>query len=148
MENASKALLIAGAILIAILLIAIGMKVFNSASGVVDSAGSNMSSQEKTMYNKQWDMYKGTQSGSTCLQLLSDIASNNANKSNPGIAVTGLVTMNATDTQVPNGADTSIKRQAQYIITVSYDTNNGLVSSIAIANNAGGTASPATPAAP
>ena len=118
------------------------MKVFNSASGVVDSAGSNMSSQEKTMFNKQWDMYKGTQSGSTCLQLLSDIASNNANKSNPGIAVTGKVTMDATATQVPNNADTSIKRQAQYIIEVSYDENNGLVNKIEISDNAGGTAAP------
>ena len=118
------------------------MKVFNSASGVVDSAGSNMSSQEKTMFNKQWDMYKGTQSGSTCLQLLSDIASNNANKSNPGIEVAGKVTMANTDTQVPNNADTSIKRQAQYIIEVSYDTNNGLVNKIEIKDNAGGTAAP------
>ena len=38
MENASKALLIAGAILICILLIAIGMYIYNSANSTVDSA--------------------------------------------------------------------------------------------------------------
>ena len=36
MENASKALLIAGAILIVILLIAVGMMVYNGAKGSID----------------------------------------------------------------------------------------------------------------
>lgn len=39
MENASKALIIAGAILISILLISVGILVFNSTSGVTDNAG-------------------------------------------------------------------------------------------------------------
>ena len=39
MENASKALIIAGAILISILLISVGILIFNSTSGVTDSAG-------------------------------------------------------------------------------------------------------------
>ncbi len=38
MENASKALIIAGAILIAILLISVGILILNSISGVTDSA--------------------------------------------------------------------------------------------------------------
>ena len=38
MENASKALFIAAAVLIVILLIAFGMRIFNSTSGVGDSA--------------------------------------------------------------------------------------------------------------
>ena len=91
------------------------------------------------MFNKQWDMYKGTQSGSTCLQLLSDVASNNANSSNPGISVSGLVTMANTAKQVPD-VSTNIKKQAQYIVEVKYDGSNGLVNEIAISNNAGGTA--------
>ena len=39
MENASKALIIAGAILISILLISVGILVFNSTKGVTDNAG-------------------------------------------------------------------------------------------------------------
>jgi len=39
MENASKALIIAGAILISILLISVGILMFNSSSGVTDNAG-------------------------------------------------------------------------------------------------------------
>lgn len=38
MENASKALIIAGAILISILLISVGILIFNSTSGVSDSS--------------------------------------------------------------------------------------------------------------
>ena len=55
MENASKALLIAGAILICILLIAIGMYIYNSANATIKSAASQMSQQEK-------DIYKGIRS--------------------------------------------------------------------------------------
>ena len=42
MENASKALLIAGAILICILLIAIGMYIYNSAQGTIKTAAGQM----------------------------------------------------------------------------------------------------------
>lgn len=38
MENATKALLIAAAVLIVILVIALGMRIFNSASGAASSA--------------------------------------------------------------------------------------------------------------
>ena len=47
MENANKALIIAGAILIAILLIALALYIFNSGKGTTDQAqilGSTMSS--------------------------------------------------------------------------------------------------------
>ena len=44
MENASKALIIAGAILLSIAIIGIGMAVFQMASGTISSA--NMSAQE------------------------------------------------------------------------------------------------------
>ena len=39
MENATKALLIAAAVLIVILLIAFGMRIFNSTGDVADQAG-------------------------------------------------------------------------------------------------------------
>lgn len=40
MENATKALLIAAAVLIVILIIALGMRIFNSTSGATSSATS------------------------------------------------------------------------------------------------------------
>lgn len=59
MENASKALIIAGAILISILLIAISMYVYNAAQGTISEAGSQMSKQEKDMYNSAVSSYVG-----------------------------------------------------------------------------------------
>ena len=46
MENASKALLIAGAILLAILIIAIGMFIYNSAQSTINNSMQSMSTQE------------------------------------------------------------------------------------------------------
>ena len=59
MENASKALLIAGAILICILLIAIGMYIYQSALGTFNIAASKMSNQEKQIYNSMINNYLG-----------------------------------------------------------------------------------------
>ena len=59
MENASKALIIAGAILISILLIAISMYVYTSAQGTVTQAGAQMTAQEKDMYNAKINSYVG-----------------------------------------------------------------------------------------
>ena len=121
MENASKALLIAGAILIAILLIAIGMKVFNSASGVVNSAGTSMSSQEKTMFNRQWEMYNGKQSGSTIKQMLNDVTANNSDSENEKISV-----------EYENTSEGNIKNAANYTVSTEDVDKNGLIDKITI----------------
>ena len=57
MENASKALLIAGAILICILLIAVAMYIYNSATATIKAAGTQMSQQEKDIYNAKIKPY-------------------------------------------------------------------------------------------
>lgn len=78
MENASKALLIAGAILICILLIAIGMYIYNSANSTVDSAVSQMSQQEKDIYNAKVKSYLGdTIKGSEVKSMIDNIISMN-----------------------------------------------------------------------
>ena len=51
MENATKALLIAAAVLIAILIISLGIVIYNQASETVKSV--NMSSQEVQAFNDQ-----------------------------------------------------------------------------------------------
>lgn len=54
MENATKALIIAGAILIAILLITIGIKILNSTKGTVDSSQATMDATAITTFNSQF----------------------------------------------------------------------------------------------
>lgn len=54
MENATKALLIAGAVLVAILLITIGIRILNSTQGTVDSSQKTMQATEITTFNTQF----------------------------------------------------------------------------------------------
>lgn len=64
MENASKALIIAGAILISILIIAIGMGIYNKSKVAVDDAGAGMETSQIEAFNAEWSNYEGTQTGS------------------------------------------------------------------------------------
>ena len=78
MENASKALIIAGAILISILLISVGILVMRSADEVVAGGGKAMDKQAKDIFNAQFTSYAGEQKGTIVKQLLNDVISSNA----------------------------------------------------------------------
>lgn len=86
MDNAAKALIIAGAILISILLIAISMYVYNSAQGTVNQAGAQMTAQEKDMYNSKINSYVGASKPGIDVRSLIDavISSNNGNMTDSG----------------------------------------------------------------
>ena len=58
MENASKALIIAGAILLSILLISLGILVYNNAKGTIQDA--NLDSEEAQTFNTKISQYCGT----------------------------------------------------------------------------------------
>ena len=76
MENASKALIIAGAILIAILLISVGIMVMNSMNKPIDEAASEADSQAVRIFNAKFDSYLGDgQSASTAKQVISIVES-------------------------------------------------------------------------
>ena len=78
MENASKALLIAGAILICILLIAIGMYIYQSAQGTINAAASKMSNQDKQIYNSMIEKYVGeNKRGSDVKAMIEQVISQN-----------------------------------------------------------------------
>ena len=76
MENASKALLIAGAILLAILIIAIGMFIYSSAQSNVESSITQMTTQEVQAYNSQFTSYEGMQAGANVKALLGRLIGN------------------------------------------------------------------------
>ena len=76
MENASKALIIAGAILISILIIGLGVAVYQAASGTVKRA--NLNSQEALAQNEQFENFFGNQrTAQDVKQLCSIVRSNN-----------------------------------------------------------------------
>lgn len=79
MENASKALIIAGAILISILLISVGILVMNSTGNMQDEVGTTSDSMAIQTFNSNFTVYEGNEmSGSQVKSLLSYIKSSNA----------------------------------------------------------------------
>lgn len=76
MENASKALIIAGAILLAILIISLGIMIYNQAAGVVNNNA--MSEVEITQYNSKFTQYEGKSvKGSTVRSMLQIVYTHN-----------------------------------------------------------------------
>mgnify|MGYP005790668287 CR=1 FL=1 len=77
MENASKALIIAGAILLAILLISLGIMIFTQAQSTVNNSG--MSQAEITSFNSQFSKYENDKiKGSMVKSLIQEVNTNNA----------------------------------------------------------------------
>lgn len=124
MENASKALIIAGAILLSILIISLGLMVFNNARDSVNS--NNLDEQQIEAYNSKFEAFLGERvSGSQVNALISKaIASNqaDANEEN-GIKIK----INSLD---PTSASRA-KTNKYYTVTVS-KYNQGLISDITV----------------
>ncbi len=78
MENASKALIIAGAILISILLISVGVLVMNSINPMKDSAQKRSETMASESFNAQFTSYEGEQSGSQVRAMFSAVNASNA----------------------------------------------------------------------
>lgn len=127
MENASKALLIAGAILICILLIAIGMYIYNSANATVDSAVSQMSQQEKDIYNAKVKSYLGdTVKGSEVKSMIDNIISmNQENVGKSGKFISIEVNNNITNFKgtLTNGKDLTRYTTGEALATACANAN-------------------------
>lgn len=76
MENASKALIIAGAILLSILLISLGIMVYNNAKGTISDA--NIDQETIQAFNTKISQYCGSgKNGTTMNSLMEAIAASN-----------------------------------------------------------------------
>ena len=81
MENASKALIIAGSVLLAILLVSLGIGILNGAS----TDTSKMDESAVNAFNSTWASYiDKTIKGSTVKTMLQKIVENNATEANSG----------------------------------------------------------------
>ena len=74
MENASKALIIAGAILLSILIIALGIYVFNIAKGASNT--DQLDQLEVQSFNSTFTQYQGKRLGSQVTELINKVISN------------------------------------------------------------------------
>ena len=131
MENASKALIIAGAILLSILIIGVGIAVFNSVSAPAAGAGETMDQYAIQMYNSRFEQYAGNQTGSNVKSLITAVIANNNEATAQGYA--RVITIN---TAAPTGTLlNNVQAAGRYTVTMNAYLNDGnrLLSDITIA---------------
>ena len=137
MENASKALIIAGAILLAILIISLGIMIYNQAAGVVDSTA--MDEVAVTSFNKKFTQYEGKNvRGTQVNALLETIVQNNLSNSSDAskqVEVEVSATNWGTGTK-PSGKITSMTSKANtgnsYTVTTTKNTKSGYITKVTI----------------
>lgn len=129
MENASKALLIAAAVLIVILLIAFGMSVFNSTGDTSGQAEDLSKSQQMQTFNAQFSGYLGsTRSGTMLRNLLVVVNNSNGRNSQHQVTVTGS-DVSGSGTAYVTGE--SFADNKTYKITATYGSD-GYLSAITV----------------
>lgn len=137
MENATKALLIAAAVLIAILIISLGIVIYQMAAETVE--GVNFSGQEVEANNEKFSRYNGQhRRGSEVNAMLKTVLNANLEASAAGetaklVKVTGG--SGASNISLSTGAK-KLTAEAEtaklYTITVKYEGTGGLASEITV----------------
>lgn len=133
MENASKALIIAGAILLSILLISLGIFIFSQAQDTLDSV--NMDEQEIQAFNNKFTPYEGDRvRGSQVNALAQAVLSNNQSAKNNGETDTKGIKMSGKGVGIsPDGSSTSFTRlPAGTFYSVKFTYKNSLVNEIEV----------------
>ena len=85
MRSASKAVVVAGVIFLMVPLSLLRSYLFaRSYNSIMEEASSQISEQEKTSFNQQWDTYEGEQGGNNIKALIQKLIANcNTNKDYP-----------------------------------------------------------------
>ena len=139
MENASKALIIAGAILISILIISLGVIIYQQAAGVVNN--NSMDELEVTQFNSKFENYFGNNiKGATAQSLVEAVkANNNSQDDTSRMVEVAVITNFSSETKgevasKPTSYPTLAKGKTYQIKAVRY-TTAGLISKIEIKAN-------------
>lgn len=131
MENATKALLIAAAILIAIVLISLGVYVLSMGQESINSV--NMSEQEIMAFNSKFTNYEGKQRGSQVNALAQTVLTNNQAAKDEGSTTSKGVAMSGSINIAADGSTTSYNKvPTGSYYTVSFTYQDGLVHTITV----------------
>lgn len=87
MENASKALLFAAGILIAIILISVAVYIVSMANDSTDQVGATMTEMQLSSFNSKFTTYAGVRSGSQVKALVEAINASNENNAESALIV-------------------------------------------------------------
>ena len=144
MENASKALIIAGAILLAIAIIGIGMAVYNNAADSI--SGADMTEEEVTAYNASFNTYEGRIRGSRAKTLVNTVKTHNLAATDDSEKIQVLLDSSNTDSEVnvsdvdSDSTETSYLQEVAseilsgqtYNVTFGYDSSSGMITTVYI----------------
>ena len=120
MDNASKALIMAGAVLISIALVGVGVYIFSSTNTMVGGANQQLDDAAAQMTNSTLGQYAGTKvRGSTVKQLFEKARISNVNKTLPTEITVKLSNTEVTDTL----SSASVVDTKYYKVTVT-DNNS------------------------
>jgi len=139
MENATKALMIAAAVLVVMLIIGLGIGVFNMASEQVENAG-DLSEYQVQQFNDKFIKYNGTNvSGSDVNAMLKTVFNHNQVQENDTTMVTvGTGTAAAAGDRVTTTMTTAPTKDStgsRYTVVCQYDANSKLVTHIQLTEN-------------
>ena len=140
MDNASKALVMAGAILIAVMLISLGVLLFTRARDIANDATSGIDRQTITAYNNEWLNYEGTRKSASDIRSLIQ-AVNSQNNNADSVYKYGEIKLktNGTDMSKPAGGSYSsskVGKNSRYEVTITgYSNTGGAVSEITISGD-------------
>jgi len=115
MENASKALIIAGAILLSILIIGLGMMIFNQAKDAMDDTG--LDQQKIDTYNSDFANYLGERVSGTNVRTLVNVIKNH-----------NLAIIKEDPTATPTDNNRIVQFNAKYLATDLDTERNGIKS--------------------
>ncbi len=152
MENASKALIIAGAILVSILIISVGVMIFGQAKESIDSQ--KLDDVTLQSFNSPYESYEGTTvRGSDVKQLIKTVSNHNRAETDDSRKIRVLLSNNTTseysDSQMKKfdtdpgilvkgdgTTDTTnvgkIGAGTVYTVQCHYNSNSGLVGAITV----------------
>ena len=149
MENSSKALVISGAILLSILIIAIGMYIYNSSTNSISTAADQIAAQDLDAFNTEWMTFEKEQSGTTVKNMIGKLIANA--KENEAeklrlpdllfVAAEGaepqLVTSNVNENNISgfNKARIQIESKHHYFVELHYSEESGYIDMIAVHYN-------------
>ena len=141
MENASKALIIAGAILLAIVIISLGLVVVNNSRNTIN--GANTNKQEVLTFNSAYEAYVGNKRTSSDVRaLVSEVVSNNGSQTTNATYHYIAVSNTGAQVHAPAGATTApsvsmptgLVAGKTYTISVYY-SSDGYVDGVSYKSN-------------
>lgn len=130
MENATKALIIAGAILISILLISVGIIVYQSATGVIEEGGTQMDAEQIRMFNEKFTSSAGSKVKATTVRnVVNNIITSNATNETNKI----VLDLNGTTYENEKVSDALGEINTRFTYTIKTETSTaGVVTKVII----------------